>query len=102
MNWTEQDDMQLAELRTNGTPPSEIAKQLGRSLSAVCQRAVRTLGLPPLRAAKRYWSDSEVQTLHEMFPTTRVGAIAEKLRRSEQSVRDRARNDGLFRRDFPL
>tara|TARA_R110000744_G_scaffold380215_1_gene500198 strand:- start:1935 stop:2243 length:309 start_codon:yes stop_codon:yes gene_type:complete len=102
MNWTDQDDMQLMQLRKNGTPPREIAKQLGRSLSAVCQRAVRTLGLPTLRAEKRYWSDSEVQTLHEMFPTTRVGAIAEKLRRSEQSVRDRAQNDGLFRRDFPL
>tara|TARA_R110002153_G_scaffold66396_5_gene177503 strand:- start:491 stop:799 length:309 start_codon:yes stop_codon:yes gene_type:complete len=102
MKWTEQEDAQLQKMREEGETPLQIAKDLGRSKSAVCQRAVRTLDLPTLRAEKRYWSESEIHTLHTMFPTTRVGKIAEELRRNEQSVRDRAQNDGLYRRDFPL
>tara|TARA_R110002167_G_scaffold93122_1_gene249757 strand:+ start:11570 stop:11884 length:315 start_codon:yes stop_codon:yes gene_type:complete len=100
--WTEQDEELLRRLRENGTPPTEIAARLRRSTSAICQHAIRVMGLKPLRAPKRYWADSETDTLHAMFPAHRVGEIAEKLRRNEQSVRDKAKNEGLLRRDFPL
>tara|TARA_R110000796_G_scaffold41179_1_gene101917 strand:+ start:14859 stop:15173 length:315 start_codon:yes stop_codon:yes gene_type:complete len=101
-NWTEQEEELLRQLRENGTPPTEIARRLNRSTSAICQHAIRAMGLAPLRAPKRYWADGETDTLHAMFPTTRIGEIAEKLRRSEQSTRDKAKNEGLLRRDFPI
>jgi len=96
------DDAALKRMRQDGTPPSVIAKHLGRTPSAICQRAIRQLGLPPLRAPKRFWNDADVAKLRALFPTTRVPDIAEQLGRTEQSTRDRAKNEGLYRRDYPL
>jgi len=100
--WTTREESLLRRLRSNGTPPTEIARTLGRSPSAVCQHAIRTMGLPKLRARKRFWAPSDVRRIHELFPTTTLAEIAEELGRTEQSVRDKAKNEGLYRRDYPL
>ena len=100
--WTDKDDELLRKLRSNGTPPAEISRRLGRSQSAICQRAIRTLGLETLRAPKRFWAPSDVRRLTELFPTTSIADIAAELGRTEQSTRDRAKNEGLYRRDYPL
>jgi len=102
MKWTTDEEQLLQQLRDNGTPPAEIARKLGRSTSAICQHAVRKLGLEPLRAPKRFWAASDTERLHEMFGLKPIGEIALELGRTEQSVRDKAKNEGLFRRDFPL
>jgi hypothetical protein len=100
--WTPKEEATLERLRANGTPPIEIARRLGRSPSAVCQHAIRSLGLEPLRAPKRFWAESDTRRLVDLFPTTTIGDIANELGRTPQSTRDKAKNEGLYRRDYPL
>ena len=102
MDWTPKDDALLQRLREQGTPPTEIATRMNRSSSAICQRAIRTLGLEPLRAPKKFWAESDTLRLIDLFPTTTIADIASELDRTPQSTRDKAKNEGLFRRDYPL
>tara|TARA_R110000764_G_scaffold36736_2_gene82012 strand:+ start:36452 stop:36763 length:312 start_codon:yes stop_codon:yes gene_type:complete len=100
--WTQKDEALLERLREKGTPPAEIAERLGRTSSAVSQHAMGAMGLRRLRAQKRFWADSDTEELHKLFPTTSITDIAEQLGRTPQSVRDKAKNEGLYKRDYPL
>ena len=99
--WTPKEEALLERLRSSGTSPAEIAERLGRSSSAISQHAMGALGLPGLRAPKRFWAASDTARLHDLFPTTSIADIAEELGRTPQSVRDKAKNEGLYKRDYP-
>ena len=101
-NWTKKEEALLRRLRDNGTPPAEIAERLGRTPGAICQHAVKRMGLKLLRAPKRFWCAADVRRLYKLFPVKSISDIATELGRTEQSVRDRAKAEGLYRRDFPL
>ncbi len=102
MRWTKQEDKTLRMMRGYGASLSKIAEKLGRSESAVCQRAIRTLGLSTQRAPKQFWTPKEIKTLRDLFPTTTCATIGTMIGRTAQSVRDRAKHEKLYRRDYPL
>lgn len=96
--WTTGEQERLRELYGK-RPVAEIARELGRTESAVMQRA-RDLGV--LRRRNRAWTSSELAWLRENFATaTRVELLA-ALDHPIGSVMRRAYEMGLKRPDFAV
>lgn len=71
--WTVADDARL-RASWGKARSQDLARLLGRSPSAIKQRAGR-LGLD----ADRYFSPGEIELVRELYPTTRAAAIAERI-----------------------
>lgn len=88
--WSEAEDRVLRDLYPRRVPIRKIARTLGRSEDAVCERR-RTLGLPP-RPRQRPWSDPEDRLL---LAATAAGLpaseLAGRLRRDAEQIRRRRR-----------
>ena len=97
--WTPEDDKRLAELWDEPIDIGEVADMLGRTISAVVTRA-RRLELPrrayrPDRPRARPWTDDEEDMLRDAWNVETVSDLGQKLGRSPQSIRAKARLLGL-------
>jgi hypothetical protein len=96
--WSEDEIELLKKLFPSGGA-REIAKQIGRPLIAVRQKAynmgIKTRG-------NRLWSADEVRLLKKLYPNEIVRSIAEKLGRSYRAVGFKARTIGLKKEKYPL
>lgn len=77
----------------------EVAKRVGRPFPATRLRAFKVLGLRR-RWPRLEWSKKEDAKLRAMFPSNTFPDLSKLLKRSEESVKARARRLGL-RRDIP-
>ncbi len=90
--WTAKEVALLKELYPE-CPIPEIAKRLGRTVSAITGRACY-LGLKRKSYLDKRWTAEELQLLRELYPThENIQDIAERIGRSPSAVRGKA--DGL-------
>ena len=89
--WSE-DEIELLKRLFPCGGAGEIAKQTGRPLTAVRQKAYN-MGIKTDKY--HFWLANEIQLLKELYPNESIHNIAEKLGRSEQAIRDKAYIAGL-------
>ena len=94
--WTAKEVALLKELHPE-CPIPEIAKRLGRTISAITGRA-HYLGLKR-KSHLKLWTAEELQLLSQLYPThERIQDIAERIGRSPATVMAKANSIGLRRR----
>ena len=95
--WTAKEVALLKELHPE-CPIGEIAKRLGRTVSAITGKA-HCLGLKRKSCLDKLWTAEELQLLRELYPTPEhIQDIAERIGRSPAVVRAKAYDLGLSRR----
>ena len=98
--WTPEEDALLKELYPE-CPIPEIAKRLGRTVSAVKNHA-HQLGIRRknyLENLEERWTAEELQLLRELYSTCEsTRELAEKIGRSPNAVMGKANSIGLSRR----
>jgi len=92
--WSAHELALLKKLYPHCKCPRDVAKQLGRPVTAVRQRAY-SLGIK--MAKSRLWSAGELKLLRELYPVKSLKELAEQLGRSPEAVRFRARAMGLWK-----
>lgn len=97
--WTPERDAQFRALWDAGLSGTEIGKRMGITKSAAIGRAHRLKLAPrvsPIATISRPWTEEEDATLRQLYGGfLNVKQIAEKLQRSEASLRYRAVHLGL-------
>ena len=92
--WTAKELALLKKLYPHCKCPLDVAKQLGRPLTTVRQKAY-DLGIKMEKS--RMWSAVELKLLRELYPVQSLKELAEQLGRSPEAVRVRARAMGLWK-----
>ena len=87
--WTEAEDRRLRD-EYGITPLSQLAAAMGRSASAVKQRA-RRIGI----SARAFWSPEEDAALRRIYPSKTAEECARWIGRSVSAIHDRATKLGL-------
>ena len=95
--WSEDEVNLLKNLFPRGRA-REIARQIGRPLTAVRQK-VYNMGIKPDKS--RLWSANEMELLKTLYQDENVHSIADKLGRSEKAVGHKARSIGLKKEKAP-
>lgn len=94
-SWTEAEDALLGEMAKRRAPAWRIAEELGRKEHSVYARA-RKIGVRLSSREWRGWTDHESDLLMQMVSAgVSYGEIAERLRRSKESIKKRV---GALRR----
>ena len=97
--WTAKEVALLKELYSE-CPIGDIAKRLGRTVSAITDKAYY-LELKRKRYLGRLWTAEELQLLRELYPIHKdIQDIAERIGRSPSAVRGKANYLGLGKRQI--
>jgi len=95
--WTPQEMAVLKELYPE-SPVAEIATRLGRTVSAVENRA-HQLGVKRKSWSDRLWTAEETELLKQLYPNRgNIEEIAERIGRSPAMVRAKAHKLGFVKR----
>ena len=95
--WSEDEIKLLKKLFLSGGA-REIAKQIGRPLTAVKQKAY-SMGIRT--RAHRLWSANEMELLKTLYQDENVQGIAAKLGRPKQAVTHKAYRIGITKEKYP-
>ena len=97
-SWTKDDIRLLKKLYPHGNTKM-IAKQLGRPLTAVRQKAY-DIGMKT--DVYQYWSEKDLKLLAELYSDTATAELAKRFGRSAGSVKTKARELGLRKSESHL
>jgi DNA-binding CsgD family transcriptional regulator len=92
-HWSES-EVKLLRKRFPTAKTFELAKTLGRPLTAVRQKAYE-MGLKTRTYLNRCWSEEEIQLLKRLFPDNKTRVVAEELNHSAGAVSRLASRLGL-------
>ncbi len=92
--WSAHELALLMKLYPHCKCPLDVAKQLGRPLTAVRQKAY---GLGIKMEKNRLWSAGELKLLRELYPVKSLKELAEQLGRYQRAVEERAHAMGLWK-----
>jgi len=96
--WTD-DEIKLLKKLYAEKPTEELAKQLGRSLPALRQRA-HMLGFKSKSYLEKFWTAEDIALLKELYPECPIPEIAKRLGKSVATVKHQASSLGLKRKSY--